>query len=125
MNCASLVSLSLPSVTTISGGYFCSDCTSLKYFEIPNTITTLTSTTANTLNYTEFIELPTDFDISACNFTGATGYNKSLAWFTHLATQLKDNSGGTAKTMVLGAANIALIPTDTATIISNKNWTLS
>lgn len=43
----------------------------------------------------------------------------------HLASQLKDNSSGTAKTMTLGASNISLIPTATATIISNKNWTLS
>jgi hypothetical protein len=78
-----------------------------------------------TLNYTQFIGLPTDFDIGYCNFTGTTGYSKSLSWFTHLATQLKDNSGGTAKTMTLGAANIALIPSAQATIISNKNWTIN
>jgi len=69
--------------------------------------------------------LPTNFDIDACNFTGSSGYSKSLAWFTHLASQLKDNSSGSAKTMTLGAANIALIPSAQATIISNKNWTIN
>lgn len=123
--CYSLTSISLPSLTTVSGEDFCYGCCSLKYFEIPSTITAITNTTQTTLNYVQFIKLPTNFDIDACNFTGLSGYSKSLTWFTHLATQLKDNSGGTAKTMVLGADNIALIPTATATIISNKNWTLS
>lgn len=123
--CGCLKSLSLPYITALNYAIFCQQCYSLKYFKISNTVTSITNTSSSFLNYTQFIELPTNFDIDACNFTGATGYTKSLAWFTHLATQLKDNSGGTAKTMVLGAANIALIPTDTATIISNKNWTLS
>jgi len=122
--CYSINKVDLPVLTDTSIN-FLQDTYSLKYFKIPSTITTMPYTNANTLNYTQFIELPDDFDIDACNFTGATGYNKSLAWFTHLATQLKDNSSGTAKTMTLGAANIALIPSAQATIISNKNWTIN
>jgi len=119
-----LTTLYIPSVTEITGNFFQS-CYALEYFEILSTVTTITDTSIYTLDYVQFIKLPTDFDIDACNFTGATGYTKSLAWFTHLAAQLKDNSAGDAKTMVLGAANIALIPAATATIIANKNWTLS
>lgn len=122
--CYSLKNLSLPALTSINAYYFCNSTYSLEYFEIPSTLTTITNN-VYTLLYTQFIKLPTDFDIDACNFTGATGYSKSLEWFTHLASQLKDNSSGTAKTMTIGATNIALIPTATATIISNKNWTLS
>ena len=124
-DCRSLASISLPLLTTVSGATFCNGCYPLEYFEIPSTITIITNTSTNTLSYTQFIGLPTNFDIDACNFTGSSGYSKSLSWFTHLATQLKDNSGGTAKTMTLGAANIALIPSAQATIISNKNWTIN
>ena len=124
-NCYPLKRISLPSLITVTGTSFCVGCCYLEYFEIPSTITTLTNTSADTLNYIQFIGLPTNFDIDACNFTGIAGYTKSLAWFTHLAAQLKDNSGGTAKTMTLGATNIALIPSAQATIISNKNWTIN
>lgn len=121
-----LHSVSLPALITVNAENFCMSFGLLKYFNISNTVTSITNTSENTLACTQFIGLPTDFNISGCHFEGfTTRYPKSLTWFTHLATQLKDNSSGTAKTMVIGAENIALIPTATATIISNKNWTLS
>lgn len=126
-SCSSLTTLSLPSLTTISnGGYFCYNCYNLKNIDLHSlTSSPLSFDTINIMNYTTFITLPIDFDFDAINFTGATGYTKSIAWFHHLATQLKDNSGGTAKTMVLGATNIALIPSADAATISAKNWTLT
>ncbi len=126
-SCVSLKSLSLPALKTISvsSGYFGLGCTSLKYFEIPSTITSITLTSTSTLESVQYIKLPTNFNIDDCNFTGATGYSKSISWFTHLATQLYDNSGGTVHTMTLGATNILLIPSAQAAIISAKNWTLS
>jgi hypothetical protein len=124
--CYSLPTILLPSVTTISSSYFCQNCYSLKYINLP-AITSWTSTTADILNYTSFIELPTGFNQSACDFTGYApgGYLKSIAWFSHLATVLYDRSATTAGTMVVGAANLAIIPSAIATAIANKNWTLS
>ena len=126
-NCPVLKTVNIPVCETIDGANF-STCRSLKYFEIPSTVTTITTTSSSSLGYCQYIKLYEDFDISACNFTGATGYSKSVAWFNHLATQLKDNSGGTAKTMVIGAENLALMAAqapDAATAIAAKNWTLS
>ena len=91
-------------------------------YKIPNTLTSITSSEDYSLSSAKFIELTDDFDLDNCNFSGS---EFSTTWFTHLSGQLKDNSSGTAKTMILGAANIALIPTDIATAISNKNWTLN
>lgn len=123
--CSSLKTLSIPKVTSITGTNCFIYCYSLEYLELSSTTVVFNNMTANTLAYTQFIKLYTNFNINNCNFTGYTGYNKSLAWFTHLATQLKDNSSGSAKTMTLGASNIALIPSAQATIISNKNWTIN
>lgn len=119
-NCA-LKSLELPMITTIEDD-FCNSCYNLLYYKIPNTLTSITSSEYASLSNTKFIELPDDFNLDNCNFS----YSEfSTTWFTHLAQQLKDNSSGTAKTMTLGAANIALIPIDIATAISNKNWTIN
>ncbi len=123
-SCYRIKSLDIPSITSITGG-FCYKCHGMEYYNFPSTITSVTQSDASMLSSTQFIGLPNNFNIDAVNFTGATGYSKSIVWFTHLATQLKDNSGGTVHTMVLGSANIAMIPSAQATIISNKNWTLS
>ena len=125
LNLYSLSSINLPALTEITatnltfGNWYSATSIDL------SALTTLVYFNFNFLNYTRFITLATNFDIDGINLTGASGYPKSITWFHHLATQLKDNSGGTAKTMVLGATNIALIPSADATIISAKNWTLS
>ncbi len=123
-SCASLKILSMPKLSSATSN-ITTGARSLKYFEFSNNLTSITGTSYANLDYTSYIKLPADFDIDGCNFQNAAGYTKSLAWFQHLATQLKDNSSGAVKTMTLGAANIALIPSETATIISNKNWTLN
>jgi len=89
-------------------------------------VTSLTNTNVDTLGYCRYITLPTDFDIGGCNFTGVSGYTKSWEWLNvELPAKLKDNSGGTAKTMTLGAANIALIGATAAATIAAKNWTIT
>lgn len=122
--CYSLPSLSLPNLTTVSGYYFCPSCYSLSYMNL-SAVSSFAITSDTTLGYCRYIILPTNFNINSVNFTGATGYTKSLDWLNNeLPTKLKDNSGGTAKTMTLGAANIALIGTTAAAIIAAKNWTI-
>lgn len=144
-NMSSLQSVNLPLLTSISGSNVLSNNPSLKEVNCPllnsitansvlinnynlnyinlSSITTWTNTTATTLNYTQFIKLPTNFDIDAVNLTGTVP--KSYEWLNvELPTKLKDNSGGTAKTLTIGSANIALITPSNQAIITNKNWTL-
>jgi hypothetical protein len=123
--CYSLYSFSASGLTTISGNLQFSGCYSLNKILLTN-ITSFENTNSSTLNYAQFIELPENFDINGVNFTGAPGYTKSIEWLnTELPTKLKDNSSGTAKTMTLGAANIALIGTAAAATIAAKNWTIA
>lgn len=123
--CYSLTTLSLPNLTTASGNSFCRGCYALSYVDL-SAVTSLTNTATTTLEYCRYIKLPTDFDIDGVNFTGASSYTKSLDWLNNeLPTKLKDNSGGTAKTMTLGAANIALIGATAAATIAAKNWTIT
>ena len=66
-----------------------------------------------------FIKLPTNFDFDALNLTGEL--YKSYEWLNvELPTKLKDNSGGTTKTLTIGADNISLIMPANQTIIANK-----
>ena len=123
--CYSLTTLSLPNLTTVNGLSFCRVCYSLSYMDL-SAVTSLTNTNVDTLGYCRYITLPTDFDIGGCNFTGVSGYTKSWEWLNvELPAKLKDNSGGTAKTMTLGAANIALIGATAAATIAAKNWTIT
>lgn len=122
----------------------------LKYVKIPPSVTTWTASSFNT---TPYIELWNDFNLSGVSFTGnTTSETKDLKWFKDLCVWLKDRTGDTANTMILGTANLSIMnniyltynPSDINDItfdgvtsstegamsivdyISNvKNWTLS
>ena len=126
----SITELNLPNLTTISTGRFLYDTYNLKYVDI-SSVTNIGYKNANFCNYVRYIKLKDGFNISAVNFTGVV--TKNIQWFYDLAGWLADRSSGTAGTIILGAANIAILnslyledgTTPLTSIFDAKNWTRS
>lgn len=77
---------------------------SLRYIKIPSSVKELLISAAS-LRYVTYIELFNDFDISALNFTGRV--TKELQWLRDLCLWLKDRTGETANTIIIGPDNLA------------------
>lgn len=109
---------------TFSGNtYVIAHCNDLEYLWIPNTITT--AIPANAImsgNNIRTIELQSGFNISA-NFSNCT--NLTADSIEKMLYSLKNLSGTTAKTLTLGATNLAKLNDSQIAIATNKNWTLS
>lgn len=82
----------------------------LDYLKIPSNITSI-SDSNGVLSMIEYVELYDNFDISGMKFyQGGSSYStlcKPLKWLKDLCGWLKDRTGETANTMVLGTANLA------------------
>lgn len=123
-NNTKLKKIELPVLKNIgsSATQICRDSYLLKYVNL-SSIISWEGNDWSRFTYAVFITLPIDFDFDGLNLTGST--IKSYEWLNvELPTKLKDNSGGTAKTLTIGSANIALITPANQAIIANKNWTL-
>lgn len=103
-NCVNLKTLILPAdVTVLNIPSWFSYSYNLKYVKIPSSVTSL-KIVSNTFGYTKYIELFNDFNISAVNFTGQIP--KDLNWLCDLCIWLKDRTGDTANTMIIGSKNL-------------------
>ena len=109
---------------TLSGNtYVIKNCNDLFYLWIPNTITT--TIPANAIYgcpALEEIELQEGFNVSA-NFSNCT--NLSTECLIGMLNALKDLTGQTAKSLTIGATNLAKLTNAQKGIATDKNWTLS
>ena len=82
----------------------------LDYLKIPSNIVSI-SDSNGALSMIKYVELYENFDISGMKFyQGTSSYStlcKTLQWLKDLCGWLKDRTGETANTMVLGTANLA------------------
>lgn len=76
----------------------------LDYVKIPSTLKTWNTHATYTLPYFTYVELFNDFNISGVNLTGQT--LKKIQWLKDLCVWLKDRTGDTANTMIIGAMNL-------------------
>lgn len=87
-----------------------SDYITLDYLKIPSNIVSI-SDSYGVLSMIKYVELYENFDISGTKFyQGSSSYStlcKPLQWLKDLCGWLKDRTGDTANTMVLGTANLA------------------
>ena len=109
---------------TLSGNtYVIKNCESLCYLWIPNSITTpIPANAIYGCTSLETIELEEGFNVSA-NFSNCT--NLSAVSIVSMFHSLKDLSGTTAKTLTLGATNLAKVTEQDLDIALDKNWTIS
>lgn len=81
-----------------------------EYLKIPQSVERI-SDSGYVLSNIKFVELYNDFDISGIHFynssSSAINIVKPLQWLKDLCGWLKDRTGETANTMVLGTANLA------------------
>ena len=76
----------------------------LKHVKIPSTLTTWSNSSTATLPYVYYVELFNDFDISGVNLSGKC--QKTIQWLKDLCIWLKDRTGDTANTMIIGTDNL-------------------
>ena len=77
----------------------------IDYIAIPSSTLSIAMPQRFYLPVTTYVQLYNDFDISSINFTGFVP--KTIQWLKDLCGWLKDRTGETANTMVLGTANLA------------------
>ena len=102
---AMLESLILPSSVTSLKGFILSASYKLREIHIPSSVTEMTTGSSSLFAYIPYVGLFNDFNISSINFAGQVP--KTLQWLKDLCGWLKDRTGETANTMVLGTANLA------------------
>lgn len=104
-NSYSLEQLLLPSSVTSLKGFYLSNSHKIHEIHIPSSVTEMTTGSSSLFAYIPYVGLFNDFDISSINFTGQVP--KTIQWLKDLCGWLKDRTGETANTMVLGTANLA------------------
>lgn len=102
---ALLESIIIPSSVTSLKGFILSASYKLREVHIPSSVTEMTTNSSSLFAYIPYVGLFNDFDISSINFTGQVP--KTIQWLKDLCGWLKDRTGETANTMVLGKANLA------------------
>ena len=109
---------------TLGGNtYVIKNCNDLYYIWIPNTITTpIPANAIYGCPALEEIELQKGFNVSA-NFSNCT--NLSAESLIGMLESLKDLRGETAKSLTIGATNLAKLTNAQKGIATDKNWTLS
>ena len=129
-SCSKLETCYLPDGITRIGATVFADCTSLKKVYLPSSINSATNNSLAISNYHIFrncsvleeVQLGKDWNMSLLlsmsdNFT----VDSMVAMFNNL----KDLTNETAKTLTLGATNLAKLSDEQKAIATNKNWTLA
>lgn len=102
---ASLESIIIPLSVTSLKDFILSASYKLREIHIPSSVTEMKTNSSSLFAYIPYVGLFNDFDISSINFTGSVP--KTIQWLKDLCGWLKDRTGETANTMVLGKANLA------------------
>ena len=132
-NCTMLTNCTLSStITTMPSGLF-ADCTALISIDLPSTISGETngalSREVSSSYYflkgctnLETVTLGENWNMNL-NLSVSTKY--SIDVLVSILNNLKDLSGETAKTLILGGTNVAKLSDAQKAIATNKNWTLA
>ena len=80
--------------------------TKLKFVKLPSTLKSIKMNSVSFFPYVEYFEMFNDFDISGLHFQGRT--TKQAKWFKDLCVWLKDKTGDTANTMIIGTNNLTI-----------------
>ena len=123
--CTNLTSVIISNSVTSIGGYAFAGCTNLKSITIPNTVTSISETSfRDSLNITD-IKLGQGFNapLTLSSWWGTIQLTADVmvAMFESLA----DLTGQNAKTLKLGASNLAKLTDTQKQIATNKNWNLA
>ena len=120
--CPSLISVTIPNNAKSIGGYAFNSCVNLTKVTILSTETICTSTT--------FLNCTSLTDVTLVEEFNGTGLN--LSWspltvdcMTNMFNALAELTGQTAKTLKLGATNLAKLTDEQKQIATNKNWNLA
>ncbi|MBR2108834.1 MAG: leucine-rich repeat domain-containing protein [Ruminococcus sp.] len=121
--CNQLTSLTIPaSVTSVSTGGI-GNCSDLSSLTILPTAAQFQSTAFYNCVKLSTVTLSNGFDCLNLNLSYSTLYTEAMivSWLN----ALKDNTGQTAKTLTIGAANLAKLTAEEIAIATNKNWNLA
>lgn len=120
--CSALTNVGIPNtLTTIESNAF-QNCTSLQTIALPSTITSLNSNAFSGCSSLTDIVLGSNWNCS-CSFSAVTTLTASS--LVAMLTSLADLTGGTAKTLTLGATNLSKLTAEEKMIALNKNWNLA
>lgn len=131
-NCTKLQEVHIADGTSTIGYQVFYNCTALKKVYLPSSITSCTSSslTSSSSSYYIFygctaledVQVGEDWNMS---LRLTCSNNITVESMVALFENLKDLTGETAKTITLGAANLAKLSDEQKAIATNKNWTLS
>lgn len=125
--CYSLHRVSIPDGVTSIGVSAFYDCYNLSSVYIPSSVVSILGTSAITYAFYRCyaltsVTLGANFD---ANNLWLNDSPLSVSSMLNMFAALKDNTGLTAKTLTLGATNLAKLTDDEKAIATNKNWILA
>lgn len=120
-SCSAITNITLPSTITTIENYAFNSCSNAITLTLNFTVANIALLAFNGMSNLEYVNLPNNFD-SSIRLLSSTKYSAStiLAMFN----ALKDNTGFTAKTLTLGATNLAKMSDAEKLIATNRNWIL-
>ena len=123
--CADLTSVTVPSSVTSIGNYAFAGCTNLKSITISNSVISISETSfRGSLNITD-IKLGQGFNAPLTLSSWWGTIQLSVDCMISMFEALADLTGQTAKTLKLGATNLAKLTDEQKQIATNKNWNLA
>ena len=122
-NCKNLVNVAIANGVTEVGAEAFRNCTSLKSIVIPNSVTSWGANVLLSCSSLESVILEKGFNCTGLNLSITNKLTAScmVAMFEALA----DLTGQEAKTLTLGATNLAKLTDEQKQIATNKNWNLA
>lgn len=123
--CTDLTSVTVPSSVTSIGNYAFADCTNLKSITISNSVISISDTAfRGSLNITD-IKLGQGFNAPLTLSSWWGTIQLSVDCMVAMFGALAELTGQTAKTLKLGATNLAKLTDEQKQIATNKNWNLA
>ena len=112
-------------VTTIADRDFCRECCLLEYIDLTNLSTISNFGTNAFLNCVSLITIKIAPNFNIDKFDCHNAINLSHECLLEMLNNLIDLTGVTAKTLTLGAKNLAKLTDEEKLIATNKNWILA
>ncbi len=126
--CYSLSEIVIPSGVTTLGASAFSNCQSAVKLSIPSSVTSATSTSFSNTFSLQNVVLETNFDANLTlnsGNTNAASTRLSRSVLNAMIAAYKDNSGGTARTLTIGATNLAKLTAEDIAVATDKNLSLA